>query len=613
MKNKAGKKHRPHGEKRTTENQIPQERAGHSRTLAMAAIAVGFLGGFLILYFQPLNDIFEKHFRSEIPTFITWYPATFEFFNRLSGTSLLAFSFASLIYVLYGKQAIDSFLNRHYRSVLIFLIACIGILAFFVCYNKFFHVDEIEHIHCAWYIKKGYIPYRDFFEHHNPLFWFSLLPVLYLGGDSVNTILLARLFMGCVMLGIVYCAYLIASTVAESKETGLFAAVLLFSTTLFIEKAIEIRPDGLQVLFGMISLYCLIRFIPSRDNTYIFYTGLSAALSFLFLQKAIFLVIAYAMIFAYGFFKREISVKNALCFSGGLLLPLLLFWAYLHMTGSVRDYFLTNWQLNWHNLGARAITAKPFKAIADALSSNLLLLVFAAIAVVYILLKQKINKEMKIIVFIGLVQVCSVVIYKTTLKHYYLFPIALCSVPGAYFLANIFAAGKILPTHRAALAAMIILWALPFLLIDSFNSNRFQLERMKYVLNVTKDTEIVYDGANYFNLFRHDMHYFWFQIGQLTKYNNLSGDRFGDYDCCSLIKAKRPKIVNEIRFNFKACGLGALYDKTKYPGVYIRRESDSLAKHHGGLMGTGAALVLSQIPCLSTLAAGRLEAFLGKL
>ena len=110
MKNKAAKKHRPHGEKRAMENQIPQARAGHARTLAMAAIAAGFLAGFLILYFQPLNDIFEKHVRSEMATFINWYPATFAFYNRLSGISLVAFSFAALIYVLYGKQAIDSFL-----------------------------------------------------------------------------------------------------------------------------------------------------------------------------------------------------------------------------------------------------------------------------------------------------------------------------------------------------------------------------------------------------------------------------------------------------------------------------------------------------------------------
>jgi hypothetical protein len=181
---------------------------------------------------------------------------------------------------------------------------------------------------------------------------------------------------------------------------------------------------------------------------------------------------------------------------------------------------------------------------------------------------------MKVIVFVGLVQICSLALFSTSFKHYYLFPISLFSVSGAYFLTNMFAAGKIITTHRVALAAMIMLWALPFLLIDNMNSNRFQLEKIKYVLSMTKDTDLVYDGANNFNLFRHDLHYFWFQLGQLKNYNALSGDRFGDYDGCSLIREKRPKIINELHLDFNACGLGALYAKTMYPGVYIRKNTD---------------------------------------
>jgi len=97
---------------------------------------------------------------------------------------------------------------------------------------------------------------------------------------------------------------------------------------------------------------------------------------------------------------------------------------------------------------------------------------------------------------------------------------------------------------------------------------------MKYILSMTKDTDFVYDGANNFNLFRHDLHYFWFQTTTgLENYNALSGNRFGDYDPCSLIKAKKPKFITTLHFDFSACGLDAFYVETKYPGVYIRRES----------------------------------------
>ena len=588
MRNEAVGKHKPRAKKETAEKHEPLVTAWQPRTATLAAAVSGILVGSLILYFHAFNNIFMNYILTERVTFVDWYPATFEFLNRLSGISVLTLSVAYLLYALFWKEAIDSFLTNHYRSLLTLLISGIGILAIFVCVNKFIHLDEIEHMHSAWYIKNGYIPYRDFFEHHNPLLWYLLLPFLYLSSDSVNTFIIARLFMFCITLGTIYCTYLIASTVSNSKDTGLISVLLMFSTVLLIEKGIEIRPDVPQVLFGMISVYFLIRFSRDRRNIYLFLSGFSAAISFLFLQKAIFLLVAYGVIVAYGIFKREISVKNILCFMGGLLIPLVSYGAYLLMTGSLYDYFLTNWQLNWHFLGSRTVTTNPLRTLSDSLGSgkinvkpsrtlsgslipNLPFWILAVSSVFYLMLKKDVCKEIKFVVIIGLVQLTSLHFYSFTFKHYYLFPVCLFSVSGAFFLTNILDAGKIITTHRVALSVAILLWAVPFLLIDNLNSNRYQLEKIKYVLSVTKDTDIVYDGANNFNLFRYDLHYFWFQLVQMKSYNKQSGNRFGDYDGCALIRAKRPKIINEVHINVNSCGLDALYDKTKYPGVYIRK------------------------------------------
>jgi len=34
--------------------------------------------------------------------------------------------------------------------------------------------DNIEHIHSSFLIAQGQVPYRDFFQHHNPLMWYLL-------------------------------------------------------------------------------------------------------------------------------------------------------------------------------------------------------------------------------------------------------------------------------------------------------------------------------------------------------------------------------------------------------------------------------------------------------
>ena len=45
-----------------------------------------------------------------------------------------------------------------------------------VCRGSGFFMDTAEHIHSSWLVSIGKVPYRDFFEHHNPLFWYVLAP-----------------------------------------------------------------------------------------------------------------------------------------------------------------------------------------------------------------------------------------------------------------------------------------------------------------------------------------------------------------------------------------------------------------------------------------------------
>ena len=38
-------------------------------------------------------------------------------------------------------------------------------------------MDTAEHIHSSWLVSIGKVPYRDFFQHHNPLLWYLFAPV----------------------------------------------------------------------------------------------------------------------------------------------------------------------------------------------------------------------------------------------------------------------------------------------------------------------------------------------------------------------------------------------------------------------------------------------------
>ena len=54
---------------------------------------------------------------------------------------------------------------------------------------RFLNDDEVEHVHSAWHVLNGALPYVDFFEHHHPLLWYVLAPVLAITGESARAVI----------------------------------------------------------------------------------------------------------------------------------------------------------------------------------------------------------------------------------------------------------------------------------------------------------------------------------------------------------------------------------------------------------------------------------------
>jgi hypothetical protein len=550
-----------------------QPKTGTHLFPSFAAALAGIVSGTLILYFKTFTNLFFGYYRSEKLLYDLCPPGFFDFLNILVGAGIIVLSLLWLVYALTGKTKTDSFIRSNYHRILLVLLSGIFVLALVTCYYKFFNNDEIEHVHSAWYILHGNIPYKDFFQHHNPLLWYFILPFLYLFGDSTTSILAVRLLMGGVLLGTSVLTYLTAASISKSRETGLISVILLFSTVLFMEKGIEIRPDGPQVLFGMASVYCLVRFLQNSSNRCMVLSGLFAAVSFLFLQKTIFLLASYGVVMAFGLYRKDLSLKHVAYFIGGFLPPLLLFGGYLQVTGSLNDYYLTNWKLNQHHLGSSQVSSSPLRPMLYSLKQSIFFWILSVVATVYAFLSKDTPRELRVVAILGVFQLLSLQAYSVTFKHYYLFVIPLLCIPAAYCLARELNSWKTRETKRLVLMFLLLFWAVPFLLIHKCHSNRLQLGKISYVLSLTKDTDLVYDGANTFNLFRRDVHYFWYQLATgLPTYNEISNDRFGDYDICRIIRSKRPKVISDVMLDYEKCGLSALYDTTAYPHLYVRRD-----------------------------------------
>jgi len=151
-----------------------------------------------------------------------------------------------------AKKQYKMLLSKRLGYLIIF-----GILLVFIFYGSMFRgflVDEYEVVHTAWKIAQGEKIYIDFFQHHHPFLYYSLVPIILITGDDVIVLMIARMIMFILLVGVAVSTYCIAKSVYKKKEIALLSTTFLLSTLPIINRAIEIRPDTPQVLFGLLSV-----------------------------------------------------------------------------------------------------------------------------------------------------------------------------------------------------------------------------------------------------------------------------------------------------------------------------------------------------------------------
>jgi hypothetical protein len=133
--------------------------------------------------------------------------------------------------------------------------------------------------------------------------------------------------------------------------------------------------------------------------------------------------------------------------------------------------------------------------------------------------------------------------------------------------------------HKIYLAGLLVI-PLPFLLMLGFPLNGVQLEKIAYVLRLTGPEDKVLDGRNDFNLFRPDIHYFWFNVdlGVQDDYRRSGGGGHAVYDACRLIRELKPRFILLNSRQWKACGVWRDYAPAAGTDLFIRANAELLPK-----------------------------------
>lgn len=173
-------------------------------------------------------------------------------------------------------------------NVFLFFAIGIGLLSFLIeVFTSWYHIDYFPHLHNSWLIYKDYIPYKDFFEIHNPGLWYFLSPLFFFLKDNPVILPISRFINVLIFSAAVFVLYKINRIFKISKIVFWLNLLVFLNFDFLRNMVLELRPDYLMLLFSVFAYYLVL--FGAREKKVLFF-GVAGFFQFLALfvsQKAI--------------------------------------------------------------------------------------------------------------------------------------------------------------------------------------------------------------------------------------------------------------------------------------------------------------------------------------
>jgi asparagine N-glycosylation enzyme membrane subunit Stt3 len=410
---------------------------------------------------------------------------------------------------------------------------------------RFFDPDELEHSHAAWSLFRGLLPYRDFFEHHTPWYYFALSPIFHgfavdQSFDSARRFLIFARVLSFLLTGLSAVLAFRVGRLAADRRAGLLTAMFLLAQPVLIQKTLEIRPDVPALAFFLGALGLLLRGLleaersAARSFRWFLGGGLCLGAAVMCTQKMLF-VLPGALL-GLGFWtlagRRHglaLRIAAVLLFLAGVALPGLLTWSGFALHGGGRQFIYNNFLLNarWRLRSDRHVLV-----VLETSAPILLLCVLGAWVALrrFFRARQRRYGDVLLLCILGGL-IVGIPVVPAAYKQYYLMPlpiVGLFAAKGLSFLV------EMLPDR---LRARFVVWAsLPLLIWPFVDLGRSldrrddqQIARLRYVFEHTGPADPVLDGWLGTDVFRpHPLYYFFMHSELLAMLSEREKDAYLD-------------------------------------------------------------------------------------
>lgn len=157
---------------------------------------------------------------------------------------------------------------------------------FQVAHVRFFDADEFSYMHWAAQVARGERMYTDFFSYFTPGFMWAFAPIFWIAGRSAAVFTVGRTFSFAIFLGVLGALGLLWGLTRGWKWTLLPVVILAFLPMPY-DKFLEIRPDNLATMLGVIGVIGEIRGLQTKKNMWWFLSGLFYSASLFVLAKTL--------------------------------------------------------------------------------------------------------------------------------------------------------------------------------------------------------------------------------------------------------------------------------------------------------------------------------------
>lgn len=299
----------------------------------------------------------------------------------------------------------------------------IGILLALL-FNTTLLSDDFEHLQMSNLVSQGYVPYRDFFEHHHPLLWYLFAPFMtILPQNLIAALYFARFFALAVRMVMLYFIYMMFKKFFNDKKLMLYFLLVVFSFYPLWYGFSYFKPDIFEQMFYFMGLYWFFRYIDGANRKDLIISGIHFTVAFLFLQTAIFGILPLFIVFVYVAKNSSRAIKD---FLSAMIIPLFLtagIIIYMYNHEILERYFELNWIFNLNINLCDAYIEKD-----SVLPLFLIPLLLGAVSWIWILKTKRDNIYINTIALLYIFSVAEHIVFKATFPHYLIMTLIYCAI-----------------------------------------------------------------------------------------------------------------------------------------------------------------------------------------